>query len=78
MREQLIGKARDGVEGGKKKAKKRKLETAPKKASPPKKKKKLMMKKPDGQLKTRVTSQGNKRMLVPDEVRAIAFERTYV
>lgn len=33
-----------------------------------KKKKKLMMKKPDGQLKVRVTSQGNKRMTIPDEL----------
>jgi len=35
---------------------------------PPKKKKKLMMQKPDGQLKVRVTSQGNKRMTIPDEL----------
>lgn len=35
---------------------------------PPKKKKKLMMKQPNGQLKVRVTSQGNKRMTIPDEL----------
>lgn len=33
-----------------------------------KKKKKLMMKQADGKLKVRVTSQGNKRMMIPDEV----------
>jgi len=37
-------------------------------APPIKKKKNLMMKKPDGQLKPRVTSQGNKRMTIPDEL----------
>lgn len=35
---------------------------------PPKKKKKLLMQKADGQLKVRVTSQGNKRMTIPDEI----------
>ena len=35
---------------------------------PPKKKKKLLMQKADGQLKVRVTSQGNKRMTIPEEV----------
>lgn len=52
-------------------AKKRKLDPAPKKpAQPPPKlnvKKKLMV-RPDGQLKVRVTSQGNKRMSIPDEL----------
>lgn len=33
-----------------------------------KRKKQLMMVKPDGQLKVRVTSQGNKRMCIPDEL----------
>ena len=58
----------------KKKAPKRKLELAPKKSlhAPLKstvsvKKKKLMV-RPDGQLKVRVTSQGNKRMSIPDEL----------
>ncbi|GAX14112.1 SWI/SNF-related matrix-associated actin-dependent regulator of chromatin subfamily A member 5 [Fistulifera solaris] len=69
----------DGV----KKTKKRKhgdslATSSPKKAAsssytvkplePPKKKKKLLMQKADGQLKVRVTSQGNKRMTIPDEV----------
>ena len=42
--------------------------SAQKAADPPKKKKKLMMKQSDGQLKIRVTSQGNKRMTIPDEL----------
>jgi hypothetical protein len=37
-------------------------------SSGPKKKKHLLMKKPDGQLKVRVTSQGNKRMTIPDDL----------
>jgi hypothetical protein len=65
----------------KKKSKKRKAEPSPKKLKPSvqlppaasaesklKKPKQLMMKKPDGQLKIRVTSQGNKRMTIPDEL----------
>lgn len=67
------------VKGGeKKKTKKRKIETtntnSPKKSpaaknvAPPKAKKKLMMKNSDGQLKPRVTSQGNKRMAIPEEL----------
>lgn len=59
----------------KKKAPKRKHEpSSPKKPAqaPPKStvniKKKKMMVRPDGQLKVRVTSQGNKRMSIPDEL----------
>jgi SLIDE len=37
-------------------------------SSGPKKKKHLLMQKPDGQLKVRVTSQGNKRMTIPDDL----------
>eukprot|EP00977_Amphora_coffeiformis_P010111 scaffold2357_cov167-Amphora_coffeaeformis.AAC.19 len=58
----------------KKKAPKRKHEPSPKKpAQVPVKsavsvKKKKLMVRPDGQLKVRVTSQGNKRMSIPDEL----------
>lgn len=62
----------------KKKSKKRKAGEASPKRSPTKpstsqssdrkRPKKLMMKNPDGQLKPRVTSQGNKRMSIPDEL----------
>jgi hypothetical protein len=63
----------------KKKSKKRKIENggptpsspAPKKtkiAPGPKKKTPKLMKQADGQLKARVTSQGNKRMAIPDEL----------
>ena len=45
-----------------------KQKPGPKPGSTPKKKRKLMMKKADGQLKIRVTSQGNKRMSIPDEL----------
>jgi hypothetical protein len=77
-------KKRNGTDAnaaGSKKSKKRKgdvLSPSPAKKTssavvlkaldPPKKKKKLLMKQPDGQLKVRVTSQGNKRMTIPDEV----------
>lgn len=66
--------------GDRKKSKKRKAESSPKKSKPVvhvqptsvepkvKKPKQLMMKQPDGQLKIRVTSQGNKRMSIPDEL----------
>jgi len=58
----------------KKKAPKRKHEPSPKKSVPiPVKstisvKKKKLMVRPDGQLKVRVTSQGNKRMSIPDDI----------
>jgi len=63
--------------GKSKQSKKRKAESASatKKSASPKtpnaenpKKKKKMMKQPDGQLKVRVTSQGNKKMTIPDHL----------
>ena len=81
VRDKLVAQAifnRKGV-SGRKKAKKRKAETSPPKKpettstqkakqSGPSKKKVKLMKTSDGQLKNRVTSQGNKRMFVPDEL----------
>lgn len=75
VRERLLAEAHSGDGAGRKKMKKRKVEPPPKLTAAavkplvaPKQKKKLMMKKPDGQLKPRVTSQGNKRMTIPDEL----------
>lgn len=74
VRESLLAEAHIGDATGRKKLKKRKMEPPPKLTAAavkplaaPKQKKKLMMKKPDGQLKPRVTSQGNKRMTIPEE-----------
>jgi hypothetical protein len=79
VRNQLVVEETDrlGDSQSKKKTKKRKAgEVSPKKSpikatsqdtsEKIKKPKKLMMKKPDGQLKPRVTSQGNKRMSIPN------------
>jgi SLIDE len=80
VRDRLIAEAtnrskeQSANDAGKKKSKKRKAESSPKKSPTdtkeivPPPKKKLMMAKPDGQLKPRVTSQGNKRMKIPDEL----------
>ena len=78
-----VAKIRDGT---KKKTKKRKADptgspspkkakSAPAPASSSKKKKKLMMKNADGELKPRVTSQGNKRMSIPDDLFPLFCQR---
>lgn len=79
VRNQLIAEATKPKEiicddATKKKSKKRPVETSPKESSdakevdPPKKKTKLMISTTNGELKPRVTSQGNKRMKIPDEL----------
>jgi SLIDE len=75
VRKRLLAEASSG---DKRKTKKRKADIPPpppriraqnvKATAAPKEKKVLLMKRPDGQIRPRVTSQGNKRMTIPEEV----------